>query len=164
LRNINTGNLTLNNMVDIDNRQEISDKLNLLKNDTLPLFGKMTAQHMVEHLSFAIMFSNGKLPQKLYYPLVKAEFIKSTIIYSDNKMPIGFKAPMLGDDLLKLEFPDLKTSISSLLSELKRFDQYFVDNKDSKPINPTMGELNKLEWTIFHNKHFEHHFKQFNLI
>jgi oxepin-CoA hydrolase/3-oxo-5,6-dehydrosuberyl-CoA semialdehyde dehydrogenase len=57
----------------------------------------------------------------------------------------------------------LKTSISILLSELKSFDKYFVDNKDATPINPTMGELSKQEWTIFHNKHFEHHFKQFNL-
>ena len=41
--------------------------------------------------------------------------------------------------------------------------KYFKENKDATPINPTMGELNKQEWTIFHNKHFEHHFKQFNL-
>ena len=150
-------------MIDINNRQEISEKLNLLRIDTLPLFGKMSAQHMVEHLTFAIMFSNGKLPQKLHYPIDKAELIKTTFIYSDKEMPIGFKAPMLSDDLLELKFPDLKTSISILLSELKSFDKYFVDNKDATPINPTMGELSKQEWTIFHNKHFEHHFKQFNL-
>ena len=41
--------------------------------------------------------------------------------------------------------------------------KYFEENKDATPINPTMGELNKQEWIIFHNKHFEHHFKQFNL-
>ncbi|MDI9365900.1 MAG: hypothetical protein QM541_13170 [Flavobacterium sp.] len=151
-------------MVDINNRQEISEKLNLLKIDSLPLFGKMTAQHVVEHLTFAIMFSNGKLPQKLYYPNDKAILIKAIIIYSDKEMPIGFKAPMLSDDLLELKFPDLKTSVSILLSELKEFDKYFDENKDATPINPTMGELNKQEWTIFHNKHFEHHFKQFKLI
>lgn len=150
-------------MVDIKNRQKISEKLSLLQIDSLPLFGKMSAQHMVEHLTFAIMFSNGKLPQRLYYPIEKADLIKATIIYSDKEMPIGFKAPMLNDDLLELRFPDLKTSISMLLSELDCFDKYFIDNKDLKPINPTMGELNKQEWTIFHNKHFAHHFKQFNL-
>jgi oxepin-CoA hydrolase/3-oxo-5,6-dehydrosuberyl-CoA semialdehyde dehydrogenase len=57
----------------------------------------------------------------------------------------------------------LKFAISILLSELNRFDKYFKENKYATPINPTMGELNKQEWTIFHNKHFEHHFKQFNL-
>jgi oxepin-CoA hydrolase/3-oxo-5,6-dehydrosuberyl-CoA semialdehyde dehydrogenase len=150
-------------MIDINNREKVSEKLNLLQTDSLPFFGKMTAQHMVEHLTFAIMFSNGKLPQKLYFPIDKAEIIKKTIIYSDKEMPIGFKAPMLNDDLLELKFPDLKFAISILLSELNRFDKYFKENKDATPINPTMGELNNQEWTIFHNKHFEHHFKQFNL-
>lgn len=150
-------------MVDINNRHEISERFNLLKTDSLPLFGKMTAQHMVEHLTFAIMFSNGKLPQKLYYPIDKAELIKTTIIYSDKKMPIGFKAPMLGDDLPELRFPDLKTSISILLSELEIFDNYFIAEENAKPMNPTMGKLTKQEWIIFHNKHFEHHFKQFKL-
>ena len=150
-------------MIDINNREKVSEKLNLLQTDSLPFFGKMTAQHMVEHLTFAIMFSNGKLPQKLYFPIDKAEIIKKTIIYSDKEMPIGFKAPMLNDNLLELKFPDLKFAISILLSELNGFDKYFEENKDATPINPTMGELNKQEWTIFHNKHFEHHFKQFNL-
>jgi oxepin-CoA hydrolase/3-oxo-5,6-dehydrosuberyl-CoA semialdehyde dehydrogenase len=156
-------NIIKNIMIDINNREKVSEKLNLLQTDSLPFFGKMTAQHMVEHLTFAIMFSNGKLPQKLYFPIDKAEIIKKTIIYSDKEMPIGFKAPMLNDDLLELKFPDLKFAISILLSELNRFDKYFKENKDATPINPTMGELNKQEWTIFHNKHFEHHFKQFNL-
>jgi hypothetical protein len=115
-------------------------------------------------LTFAIMFSNGKLPQKLYFPIDKAEIIKKTIIYSNKEMPIGFKAPMLNDELLELKFPNLKFAISVLLSELNGFDKYFEENKDATPINPTMGELNKQEWIIFHNKHFEHHFKQFNLI
>ncbi len=150
-------------MIDIDNTQFILEKLNLLRVDTLPAFGKMTAQHMVEHLIFAVMSSNGKLPQKLYYPIDKAELIKTIIIFSDKEMPIGFKAPMLSDDLLELKFTDLKTSITILLSELKAFDKYFEENKDITPLNPTMGELNKREWTIFHSKHFEHHFKQFNL-
>jgi len=34
-------NLTKRIMIDINNRQEISQKLNLLRIDTLPLFGKM---------------------------------------------------------------------------------------------------------------------------
>ena len=66
-------------MIDINNREKVSEKLNLLQTDSLPFFGKMTAQHMVEHLTFAIMFSNGKLPQKLYFPIDKAEIIKKTI-------------------------------------------------------------------------------------
>jgi len=31
-------------------------------------------------------------------------------------------------------------------------------------IPPRLGKLNYKEWIIFHNKHFTHHFKQFELI
>lgn len=90
--------------------------------------------------------------------------IKLTLIYSDKEFPVGFESPVFGGDLLKLIFLDLPMSISKLLSELDDFDNYFIENKDIKPINPTMGELDKKEWTISHNKHFKHHFKQFNLL
>jgi len=151
-------------MVDINNRKDIIALLNNLKSESVPKFGKMTAQHMVEHLTFAIMFSNGKLPQKLYLPLDKAELIKEKFIYSDNELPIGFKAPMLGDDLPKLIFPDLNVAVRELLNEVDHFDNYFLENGEIEPINPTMGKLDKREWIIFHNKHFAHHFRQFNLL
>lgn len=151
-------------MVDINIRKEIIARLNNLKSDSIPKFGKMTAQHMVEHLTYAIMFSNGKFPQKLYLPIDKAELIKEKIIHSDNELPIGFKAPMLGDKLPNLVFPDLNIAVKELLAELDRFDKYFLENGDTKPINPIMGKLDKQEWIIFHNKHFKHHFRQFNLL
>lgn len=151
-------------MININNRQEIKTKLDCLKENTPSLFGKMTAQHMVEHLTYSVMFSNGNISQKLYYSADKAKLIKDAIIYSDKQMPIGFKAPMLGDELLELRFPNLITSVSMLLSELDAFDKYFNSDQNAVPINPIMGELNKQEWITFHNKHFEHHFKQFKLI
>lgn len=151
-------------MIDINNRQDIFKRLENLKADAVPIFGKMTAQHMVEHLSFAIMFSNNKLPQKLYFPVDKAQLIKATIIYSDKELPIGFKAPMLEDDLPQLVFPDLETAIIGINTELNNFDNYFEQNKEAKPVHPIMGELDQKEWTVFHNKHFKHHFKQFSLL
>ncbi len=61
-------------MIDINNRQDIIKKLGGLEIVSSPMFGKMTAQHMVEHLMVALMFSNSKLPQKLYFAHDKADF------------------------------------------------------------------------------------------
>lgn len=152
----------IKNMVDITRRQIIIEALSTIKEDSIPVFGKMTAQHMVEHLTFTIKFSNGKFPQKLYYRPDKAEMAKLVLIYSNKEFPIGFKSPILGDDLPKLISPDISTSISKLFSELDCFDKFFLENE--KPINPTLGPLDKQEWIKFHNKHFTHHFKQFKLI
>jgi hypothetical protein len=151
-------------MIDINNRQEITDIIKKLSVDSSPLWGKMTAQHMVEHLTFTVKFSNGKTPQRLYFTQEKAELIKTFVVYSDKDLTKGFKAPMLGDDLPGLENPDIQTAVENLFVELERFDNYFVLNPDAKPTNPTMGELDRQEWIKFHNKHFTHHFRQFNLI
>jgi len=150
--------------IDINNRADIFKRLENLKENTPPVFGKMTARHMVEHLSLGVKFSNGKLPQKLYFPVEKAQEIKAFVIYTDKELPAGFKAPMLGDEPENLLHPGLEEAIASLQTELNNFDDYFKQYKDAKPINPTMGALDHKEWILFHNKHFSHHFKQFGLI
>jgi hypothetical protein len=151
-------------MIDIHNRNDIRSKLNQLSADNAPLFGKMSPQHMVEHLSFALKFSNGTFPQTCYYPEKIAERIKASVIDSDKELPVGFKAPMLDNDPPERTCPDLDTAIVMLLTELELFDTYFTHHKDATPTHPTMGALNYSEWVVFHNKHFLHHFKQFGLV
>jgi hypothetical protein len=151
--------------IEISHRTHPFDLLEKLLPDTKALFGLMTPQHMVEHLAFAVRFSNGKIPQQLYFPKEKAEKVKMFSIDNDNVLPMGFKNPILpSDTLLPLEHPNLQSAIESLNAELTDFDFYFKSNPDSKPVNPVMGELTQQEWTIFHNKHFTHHFKQFGLL
>lgn len=151
-------------MLNIHDREKIFEVLKNLKSDTQPAFGKMTPQHMIEHLIFAISFSNGKSPQPLMVNERIAKTIRHYTIHTDKEISIGFKAPMLGDDLMPLTFPDLVTSIENLKKEFEIFDQYFKSNPDSTPISPVIGEMKHEEWIIFHNKHVTHHFKQFGLI
>lgn len=151
-------------MIDILNRVDIFSKLENLHVETNPVFGKMTPQHMIEHLNIALMFSNGKMPQKLYVPENTAAYIKNTIIYTDAEMPLGYKAPMLTDDLPKLYFPSLEAAIAAFKIQLDDFDNYLKNNPEAIQMHPTMGELDNNEWIVFHNKHFNHHFKQFGLV
>ncbi|MFI5156737.1 MAG: hypothetical protein ACHQEM_11150, partial [Chitinophagales bacterium] len=77
---------------------------------------------------------------------------------------IGFRAPMLPPDPVPLKNQSLEAAKEQLKQELNAFDEYFARDPDAKPTNPTMGPLHFDEWLIFHNKHFTHHFKQFNLL
>lgn len=147
----------------INGRLEISNLLNSLSKDAKPEFGIMSPQHMIEHLSIVVSISNGKFPQQLHSTSEKAEKIKNGFIYTDKEMPLGIKAPMLGEEPPPLYFSNLESAINNLIKELDRFDDYFLKN-NMKPIHPIMGELTFNEWIIFHNKHFTHHLKQFNLI
>lgn len=150
--------------INISDTNSLADSLLKLKPDTRPSFGIMTPQHMIEHLTFAMKSSNGKAPQHVHYPPAVADRIRASVISSDNKLPLGFKSPILPKEgLAELSHPDLFSAIEELLTEVKDFHHYFQINQDAKPVNPTIGELNHQEWIIFHNKHFEHHFEQFRL-
>ncbi|MCB0516918.1 MAG: DUF1569 domain-containing protein [Chitinophagales bacterium] len=153
-------------MIDIvKNRPQVFDILQKLQATDIAQFGLMTPQHMIEHLSILVRVSNGKMPQALQIPEEKAAQTKQFVIYSENDLPVGFKAPILPkNELLPLIFPDLPSAIARLEKELADFDAFFAQNPSEKPINPTMGALTKQEWIVFHNKHFKHHFKQFNLL
>ncbi len=152
-------------MLNLSDKIQLLELLNKLQADAQPIFGTMTAQHMVEHLALAVRFSNGKMPQQHYYPTDKEQRIKAFVIGTNNELPIGFKAPVLPTEtLLPLEYAHLADAIANLMSELQDFAAYFIQHPLAQPINPTMGELNYQEWVIFHQKHFSHHFRQFGLL
>lgn len=153
-----------NSMINIRERHKVFETSQNLKSNASPLFGIMTPQHMIEHLIFVLKFSNGKLPQQLMVDERLSKTIKHYTIDTEREMSIGFKAPMLGDELIPLLLPDINSAIEQLRKELIDFDLYFEKNPDSKPMSPVLGELDHREWIIFHNKHFTHHFKQFDLL
>ncbi|MDA0987265.1 MAG: hypothetical protein O3A55_06690 [Bacteroidetes bacterium] len=151
--------------LDITDHVKVFELLQKLNSTDKPIFGIMTPQHMVEHLIFTLQISNGEKEIELYYNQEKADKFKRITIYSDRELVRGFKSPALPkDEVLPLAFQNLEIAINNLKTELIKFDSYFKINQNSKPINPVMGELNFKEWIIFHNKHFTHHFKQFNLL
>ncbi|MBN8576546.1 MAG: hypothetical protein J0L66_06360 [Cytophagales bacterium] len=152
-------------MIDILDRIKLLENLRQLQADSKPTFGILSAQHMVEHLAFAVRFSNSKEPQQHHYATEKEQKIKAFVIGTDKDMPIGFKSPVLPlEGLPALKHTNLICAIDYLQTELSDFDNYFIHHPHSKPINPTMGELNYQEWIRFHNRHFTHHFKQFRLL
>lgn len=137
--------------------------LNKLKPESKPLWGKMSAQHMVEHLILAARTSNGKLNAGCFNPPEKWRTLKRFLI-SSRPLPKGFMNPIIGEDLLPLEYKNLDEAIKILSQEVDDYYKYFEENPDALLLNVTFGELNKAEWEVFHDKHFTHHLSQFGII
>ncbi len=150
-------------IVDIYNTQHIITKLKNLDPTAKPLWGKMSPQHIVEHLAFSLQTSTGKNQIRVHTAEDVANTIKQTIIYSDSEIPEGVKNPLLGDEPPPLVHTDMQTAIQHLKTELAHFHNYYKENAEATHMHPRMALLNHKEWTIFHNKHFTHHFKQYNL-
>lgn len=137
----------------------IAHLTNLLP-ETRPLWGKMTLQHMIEHLILAVRSSNGKLKIECFNPPDKLPALKRFLM-SERPLPKNFMNPVIGEELLPLEYKDLKSAIIALKSEIEDYYKFFKTNPGAVTTNPTFGDLNKNEWEQFHKKHFTHHLEQF---
>ncbi|MCF8239856.1 MAG: hypothetical protein K9J16_00615 [Melioribacteraceae bacterium] len=145
---------------------QFQDKIDLLRTldpDTKPLWGKMTAQHMVEHLILAVKMGNGKMNVECINPPDKLPTLKRFMM-SSRPMPRGFINPMIGTELIPLEYESMNAAIEMLKKELSDYEKYFDENPGKELMNATFGPLNKKEWDVFHEKHFTHHLTQFGLI
>lgn len=142
---------------------EYLNKLNLIDDKTEPLWGKMSAQHMVEHLILAVKMGNGKLKLDCINPPEKLPTLKKFLL-SGRPLPKGFVNPVIGPENLPLKFSSINGAIAKLKEEIEDYHTFFKENPGAKPVNVTFGDLNKEEWDQFHKKHFTHHFKQFGLL
>jgi hypothetical protein len=149
-------------MIDINNKQDLFERLSKLRADQQPVFGVMTPQHMVEHLIWGVTFSNGKFPQQQIVPDDMTIKLRPLLMYTVKPYPRGIKTPMLGDTPPPLKYADIPSAIEQLKQELIDFENFFKENTTA--INPALGVLNYEEWIMVHNKHFTHHMGQFELV
>ncbi len=139
------------------------EPLSSLESDQKPAWGKMGAQHLVEHLILAVKMGNGKLKLDCINPPKKLPTLKKFLM-SSRPMPKGFVNPAIGSDNLPLNFSSIDEAINKLKEETKDYYRFFEGNPEAKTMNVTFGMLNKTEWDQFHKKHFTHHLEQFGLL
>ena len=129
---------------------------------TLPRWGKMSAQQMVEHVSAFFKISTEKLIFPLTTPVEHLpkyrEFLMSEKEFRENT-----KAPVLPADPLPVEYPAMDNAIADLQKQVNDFFGHFRGRPEKKTLHPAFGELNFEEWVQLHYKHVRHHLKQFGI-
>lgn len=141
---------------------EIEKLLSRLTVDQKPLWGKMTPQHMVEHLYKTIQASINEINLNVFTEERKIPVLKKLFL-GERPLPKEFMNPAIGPELLPLEFKDLNSAIIEFENLQKRYEQFFICNPSIKTAHPIFGYLTKEEWDVFHQKHFKHHLSQFGL-
>ncbi|MBA4304531.1 MAG: hypothetical protein C0424_09935 [Sphingobacteriaceae bacterium] len=142
---------------------EYSQLLLNLPTDRNPLWGMMTPQHMVEHLSASIRMSNGKL--QLNQSITDADIPKRlAFLNSDAPFPKNIRQQNSPEGLRPLRCDNMTEAMALLHEMLHLFEQHFSEKPDDTPIHPLFGPLNKNQWLRFHFRHMQHHFAQFGLI
>lgn len=149
----------------VDNYKEVDfNKIAQLPHDMEPQWGSMRLQHMIEHLADVFSIGNGGRRVNVITPTDKVEKTKAVFLMSDRELPKDFKTPLLPDSPPPYRYANMQEAIEVLKNEMLKFEEYHKANPEAKECHPVFGPLNYSEWIHFHNKHFTHHFKQFNLI
>ncbi len=149
--------------MEVRNLDKYIELLKELTPDNKPEWGKMSVQHMIEHLILAVQQGNGKLTVECFNDKEKLPMLKRYLM-SSRPLPQGFVNPYIGEGLLPLKFTNIEEARTELEKEVNDYYKYFDENPEAKLTNVTFGELEKDEWEVFHDKHFTHHLKQFGLI
>ncbi|MDP9077721.1 MAG: hypothetical protein M3O71_09890 [Bacteroidota bacterium] len=144
----------------IIDRSELRERLEMLRLEKKPLWGKMNPRQMVEHLVDEVTWTNGKKNREYAISPEEAEKGKQIMIYSDVILPKNYYA---GDLPGYFIYPTLERAIAQLFTELDDFDSCFTI-PGTTAMHPLFGPLNYEEWLIWQGKHFSHHLKQFDLL
>ena len=144
-------------------RPNLVSMLDQLTEDTRPLWGQMTPQHLMEHLEFFMRMAIGEVPTEITTPEERLEKFQESL-YSHRKMPRQFEHPMLRKgEPEDLRFGSLGEAKQAFLDAHDRFEAYFKEHPEAKTPNTIFGLLDKELWDLLNRKHLTHHFEQFGL-
>ncbi len=139
------------------------DATSNLRAQSLPHWGSMTGQHMLEHLIWAFQCSTGKLVLPCHTPDILLERTKR-FLYDNRQTPHGFKNPELGELPPPFCFSTFDQSKTALRLELACFLDHFRTQPEAVHVHPIFGPLGAEEWQRSHFKHSYHHLLQFGLV
>ena len=147
------------------NKTSIENYIAKLSEETIPVWGTMTPQEMIEHLEYSFRIASGEIQD---FEIETPEKILEKVhefLYNHISMQPNYDAPKIfRERTFKLKHQNFALAKQSLLDAYEEFELFFKENKDVRTKNAVFGELNKFEWDLCHTKHLNHHFKQFGLI
>ncbi len=146
------------------NSDSIREHLDRLKEETQPLWGILSAQHMVEHLEFFLQMAMGKVETDIATPDKHLEKVQASL-YNYEPMPKEYQQPLLSKGATEdLRYTNLEEAKLALLKAYDDFESYYDANPEVQNPNTVFGMLDKELWDLLNRKHFNHHFQQFGLL
>jgi hypothetical protein len=143
---------------EIDNAK-IIERINKLKPDTLPLWGKTTVSQMMPHCGVAIRIAFGEpLLKRGLVGILFGRLIKKSIM---KDKPAKRNSPTLKPYIIK-EHKGFEQEKIILINHVRRFaaEGASVLRQDAHPV---FGEMTTEEWDKLMWKHLDHHLSQFGV-
>ena len=132
----------MNTILNDNDRFKIIDRVNGLTISNKNLWGKMTVNEMLCHVTDQIKMASGRIETKYKKPHRKTT--KELNQEKDGTKPVGFDQDR--DQLIKV---------------IGEFDGTYPAN--SKIVHPVFGPMNKKQWGRLIYVHLDHHLRQFGV-
>lgn len=138
--------------------------LDKLSPEAKPLWGSMSAQRMVEHLTDSLRIATGKNPQPLLIPEERIERMLA-FLDSDKPMARDIAVPFATPEMnAQLRNEELELAIDELVEEWLEYEELYASDEKHTEVHPYYGPLNYEQWERLNQKHLTHHFEQFGLL
>lgn len=141
-------------------KTEIHRRLSTIRADSKPLWGKMSANQMICHLSDAFRGVTGEIKIAPTGTLFQRVMVKRMMMYLP---PVPVKNYPTSPEINQEIGGTKPTEFNADAAELKRLIEWFVDNKNdcSNWSHPFFGRLSRWEWSRWAYIHINHHLRQF---
>ncbi len=138
---------------------EMLDRLNKIKADSKPQWGKMNAAQTLAHLNVAYdkAYKPGKAPGFIGKLMMKL-FVKNVVVSAKPYKKNNMTAPEFvieGDR-------DFEKEKARLIENMKKTEKNGVAYFEGKE-NISFGKLTSEQWSNLFGKHMDHHFEQFGV-
>lgn len=144
-------------------REQFVPLLESIPADTKPLWGKMTAQQMIEHLSDYMRIHSGKAAHtEIVTPPAQLEWMRN-FLETNKPFRENTKNPLMSELPAPVRNVSKDVAVKELKEELKYFFAVFEKDKLQVTRNPFFGDLNYEQNIQLLYKHASHHLKQFGL-
>lgn len=141
----------------------LQEKLNALTESTQPKWGRMTAQHLVEHMEFFTQMALGNVETEITTPEKYMEKTQDSL-WNYRSMPKEFDHPILKKgEVEDLRFGSLEEAKAAYFKAYDELQLFFKENPNGTVKNTVFGWLNRYEWSLLDRKHWAHHLEQFGL-
>lgn len=137
--------------------------LKKLKGNEVGLWGVLSPQGMVEHMTDSIGVAYGRIKENLQTPETLLEKTRAFAL-SDKEFKPNTKNVLMSETPASLRNATMSEAIGELEKEISSFMDFYKAHPDQKVLNPFFGEFDYNEWLHLLHKHAVHHLKQFNLV
>ncbi len=137
--------------------------LRQISSDTLPAWGKMSLQQMIEHFADAVKLASAKTAiSKIYTPAENLPKMQQ-FLASDKPFRENTVNPLMPEAPAPVRNKSVENAIAELKTELDYFFAVFETKGLQQTRNPFYGDLNFEQNVQLLYKHALHHLRQFGL-